>query len=101
MEGTPRPPPALLHPPTPSPSSPPAQRYIARLAVLQSPLSAAGWVAGPAVSADDAVVAERLRPLSRLYASLGEAVELEASGRGERGAPRAAAALWGLAGRQA
>ncbi|KAG2485232.1 hypothetical protein HYH03_016018 [Edaphochlamys debaryana] len=55
------------------------QRYIGLLPVFQSPVDAAAWVRQPPVSADDSVVAERLRPLSRLYAAWGEAVALEAS----------------------
>lgn len=53
------------------------QRYIGLLPAFQSSLDALPWVREPAVTADDAAVAERLRPLSRLFSTLGETVEME------------------------
>lgn len=47
------------------------------LPVFQSSIEELGWVREPAVAADDAVVSERLRPLSRLYATLGDTVAVE------------------------
>ncbi|GFR48011.1 hypothetical protein Agub_g9839, partial [Astrephomene gubernaculifera] len=55
------------------------QRYISLLPAFQTPLDSLPWLREPAVAADDAVVAERLRPLSRLYGTLGETVEIEAA----------------------
>ncbi len=59
------------------PRAAPPQRYIGLLPAFQSSLDALPWVREPAVSADDAAVAERLRPLSRLFSTLGETVEME------------------------
>jgi hypothetical protein len=53
------------------------QRYISLLPVFQAPLDDKAWVHGPAVSAEPAVVAERLKPLVRLYGMLEEAAAKE------------------------
>ncbi|EFJ42539.1 hypothetical protein VOLCADRAFT_97433 [Volvox carteri f. nagariensis] len=53
-------------------------RYISLLPVFQSSVDELTWVREPAVAADDAVVSERLRPLSRLYGTLGDTVAVEA-----------------------
>ncbi|GIL54288.1 hypothetical protein Vafri_9856 [Volvox africanus] len=54
------------------------QRYISLLPVFQSSVDEMVWVREPPVAADDAVVSERLRPLSRLYGTLGDTVAVEA-----------------------
>ena len=53
------------------------QRYISLLPVFQSSLDDAAWVHGPAISAEASVVAERLKPLVRLYGSLEETAAIE------------------------
>ncbi|GLI61437.1 hypothetical protein VaNZ11_003799, partial [Volvox africanus] len=54
------------------------QRYISLLPVFQSTADEMAWVREPPVAADDAVVSERLRPLSRLYGTLRDTVTVEA-----------------------
>ncbi|KXZ53135.1 hypothetical protein GPECTOR_7g1026 [Gonium pectorale] len=74
------------------------QRYITLLPAFQSSLDSLPWLREPAITADDAVVAERLRPLERLFGTLAETVEVEAL-RMSSVFPNPAAALQLLAAR--